>query len=1077
MTLRKYGTALFCALTITLFLGIYVSSAQDDGGGPAADGEASLEDLLGFDEGQDETAEGEDEDDQGGDTDPLSGDSEEDEKGDVAEDVEAGDNGEQEIDLGGLFEEDGDQGATDEAAETQPAEAEDTDDNEEDDLSDLLGGLDETDEGTVDTEAGEDTEVEEEADAGDEDMSLEALLGETEEEPEEAAAPEEAAQDETAGETPDAAATETADERMEETARMVDEAAASIEEEILQEAEQEDETPVNQEAQAQVTVQAVEPVPAAEEVSRAEPALSPELSNVMTEEELRRVALEQYARETMLEGEAALERNNFEKAVRLFSAALDKRIPRRPETDWVRKRARDGLRNSYYQEALLLREQREYEKARARAQKAANLGHEKAARFVSTLKRLIEEEPQKIDVSRPADYIDSRDFRQKEADVQKSLRVGKRYLAAGEYDKAQYEFEKILRDHPDNTESIRLLAKVAREREDRAVMERETTRDSMIASLVETWNPRDYAEVSPAGVQDGETTTRPEPEMRVSARTRLIEKMQNIEIPEITFRQANIYDVVDFLTDASIEFDKSDDDRKGVNIILQLGAGRGPEREAAPAPAGGGGLWGAAGDTAVEPEGAGEDVELITFSARYISLWRALKLVADAADLRVEVEESIVKLVPSDKPRGDIIVRWYSVLPSAQQKIARIKGELAGGGSRTAAGGMGGFGGFGGGAAAQPEEEGGWKDGFREMGVDWPEGSSIKYVGSIGKLIVANTADNLAVLEQILSVINVVPYQIEIEARFVEVRRGDLSSLGFEWLLTDDWEVATDPGSGSSVLPSSQERIVVRANDQAPIGSGRGFTQANRFVREGLNNASVSDSLLTVAGVLTNPELEFILHAMEQRGFADMLSAPKVTTQAGHDAEIKVVTEYIYPTDFTVTPVTAGDDDVDVIIGGIVEPSAFETREVGVILGVVPEVSDDGQMIDLTMTPEVVTEPTWRNYGSSFIDSEGNEVILNMEQPFFHTRTVATRLSIYNGATVVMGGMITEDRQTVDDKVPVLGDIPVIGRLFRSKYDRSEKRNLLIFVTARLVDPAGKPLSPADDTTILEQRLAEGPGD
>ncbi|MFW6151758.1 MAG: hypothetical protein ACOC6C_02165, partial [Verrucomicrobiota bacterium] len=755
--------------------------------------------------------------------------------------------------------------------------------------------------------------------------------------------------------------------------------------------------------------------------------------------------------------------------------ALDKRIPRRPETDWVRKRARDGLRNCYYQEALLLREQREYEKARARAQKAANLGHQKAARLVSTLKRLIAEEPQKIDVSRPADYIDSREFRQKEADVQKSLRVGKRYLAAGEYDKAQYEFEKILRNHPDNTESIRLLAKVAREREDRAVMERETTRDSMIASLVETWNPRDYAEVSPAGVQDGETTTRPEPEMRVSARTKLIEKMQNIEIPEITFRQANIYDVVDFLTDASIEFDKSDDERKGVNIILQLGAGRGgPREEEEPAEAGGG-LWGEP-DTETE-EAAGEDIELITFSARYISLWRSLKLVADAADLRVEVEESIVKLVPSDKPRGDIIVRWYSVLPSAQQKIARIKGELAGGGTRRDAGGMGGFGGFDGGADDQPEEEGGWKDGFREMGVDWPEGSSIKYVGSIGKLIVANTAENLAVLEQILSVINVVPYQIEIEARFVEVRRGDLSSLGFEWLLTDDWEVATDPGSGSSMLPSSQERIVVRANDQTPVGSGRGFTQGNRFVREGLDNASVSDSLLRVAGVLTNPELEFILHAMEQRGFADMLSAPKVTTQAGHDAEIKVVTEYIYPTDFTVTPVTAGDEDVEVIIGGIVEPSAFETREVGVILGVVPEVSDDGQMIDLTMTPEVVTEPTWRNYGSSFIDSAGNEVVLNMEQPFFHTRTVATRLSIYNGATVVMGGMITEDRQTVDDKVPVLGDIPVIGRLFRSKYDRSEKRNLLIFVTAKLVDPAGKPLSPSEDTTILEQRLTESQGD
>ena len=55
-----------------------------------------------------------------------------------------------------------------------------------------------------------------------------------------------------------------------------------------------------------------------------------------------------------------------------------------------------------------------------------------------------------------------------------------------------------------------------------------------------------------------------------------------------------------------------------------------------------------------------------------------------------------------------------------------------------------------------------------------------------------------------------------------------------------------------------------------------------------------------------------------------------------------------------------------------------------------------------------------------------------------------------------MGGMITEDRIEVEDKIPFLGDIPLIGRLFRSNYEQSEKRNLLIFVTARLVDPAGR---------------------
>jgi general secretion pathway protein D len=81
---------------------------------------------------------------------------------------------------------------------------------------------------------------------------------------------------------------------------------------------------------------------------------------------------------------------------------------------------------------------------------------------------------------------------------------------------------------------------------------------------------------------------------------------------------------------------------------------------------------------------------------------------------------------------------------------------------------------------------------------------------------------------------------------------------------------------------------------------------------------------------------------------------------------------------------------------------------------------------------------------------------LPMEQPFFSVRSVQTQLSIYNGATVVMGGLITESRKTMEDKIPFLGDLPYVGRLFRSRSEESDKRNLLIFVTARLVDPAGR---------------------
>ena len=74
----------------------------------------------------------------------------------------------------------------------------------------------------------------------------------------------------------------------------------------------------------------------------------------------------------------------------------------------------------------------------------------------------------------------------------------------------------------------------------------------------------------------------------------------------------------------------------------------------------------------------------------------------------------------------------------------------------------------------------------------------------------------------------------------------------------------------------------------------------------------------------------------------------------------------------------------------------------------------------------------------------------------FDTRKVSTSVSVYDGSTVVLGGLVREDIQKVNDKVPMLGDVPLVGRLFRSKIDQNIKRNLIIFVTAHLIDPSGQ---------------------
>jgi general secretion pathway protein D len=445
-----------------------------------------------------------------------------------------------------------------------------------------------------------------------------------------------------------------------------------------------------------------------------------------------------------------------------------------------------------------------------------------------------------------------------------------------------------------------------------------------------------------------------------------------------------------------------------------------------------------------------------------------MDLVCNLAGMKYKIRGNVVMVMPKSVVDEVMVQRMYDVLPSFIERTTKISGELPATTTgpdgiriidRPAA------------AGATPDP----KDVFGALGVPWPPGSTIRHMPTVGKLLVVNTLENLELFENVLKVINVVPTQVEIEARFVEVMQTDLDSLGFEWLLTDNWELAQHKGDRDKPFA---DRRIIRVNQNSGTG-GEGFTLGNRFTQDRTvqGSGSVNDSLLSISSVLTNPELTFIMHALQRKGNTDLLSAPKVTTQSGQEATIKVVTEYIYPTAYELvagTPMVVGA--VAIPATPTVMPTDFRTREVGVILQVTPDVSPEGEMIKLNMTPQVVSEPTWHDYGYTYTDTSGNPIRIPMEQPFFHLRTVTTSITIYNGATVVMGGMITEKRNDVDDKVPFFGDLPLLGRMFRSKHEETEKRNLLVFVTARLVDPAGRPVKRFENPQLSTVMVGGGGG-
>ena len=143
----------------------------------------------------------------------------------------------------------------------------------------------------------------------------------------------------------------------------------------------------------------------------------------------------------------------------------------------------------------------------------------------------------------------------------------------------------------------------------------------------------------------------------------------------------------------------------------------------------------------------------------------------------------------------------------------------------------------------------------------------------------------------------------------------------------------------------------------------------------------------------------------------------------------------------------------------------FEEKLLGVEMSVTPEV--DGDQIQLALNPTITELVGWQSYQLAEKDAIYNHssyrLGLNYKHdpvvaslPVFKKREIETEVIIIDGGTIGMGGLISEKVEAFEDKVPVLGSIPLVGRLFRNEGERVVKRNLLMFVTAKKVDPSGR---------------------
>ena len=695
-------------------------------------------------------------------------------------------------------------------------------------------------------------------------------------------------------------------------------------------------------------------------------------------------------------------------------------------------------------------------------------------------------------------------------DVRKLLSDAEGYYESGRYDLAMKKYEQVLDLDPYNIAARRGEERIDRTKSDYGEHAYDETRARSLWQVQKGWEEpvRQYGQtVSPiadAFARDAGGTAR------------ITSKLNSIIVPKIEFRDASIREAIDFIRQQAETNDPSTEGKRGVDIVLRttsLGRPEPPAPIALPetTPSSPGASPTAEG--IIEPTPVPTPVSTgpsispadarITITLTEIPLGEALRYIASQAGLKVKVEPYAVSLIPVNEQSNDLFTKEYRVPPGFIGSSVNIGANPLDRPAR-AVGGTG---------KDTQETTGGQQlvnrqtalDFLKDQGVPFPQGASANFLPQSSRLIVRNTEENLELVDALVEQANVAgPKQVEIEAKFVEITQHNLKELGFDWLLGPfkvghDGVFGSGGTSGTSPPVNGADYPFVDGNGQ-PIGQNP-VTAGNRSGNLAITSnaldsllfgvpgaSSLAPGIFGLSGVMTNPQFQLVVRALNQKKGVDLLSAPRVTTKSGQRAVIEIVREFRYPTQFDPPKIPDAVGSTSGQIGGTTSipitpttPTGFETRNTGVTLEVEPVVGPDGVTIDLNLVPQVVEFEGFINYGSPILAPPAVNPITGtlltsasvitpnvINQPIFNSRKVTTSVSVWDGQTVVLGGLMREDVQKTADKTPIIGDIPLLGRLFRTNGEEHIKRNLVIFVTARLVNPAGQPLNPNEEEEETE---------
>ena len=322
---------------------------------------------------------------------------------------------------------------------------------------------------------------------------------------------------------------------------------------------------------------------------------------------------------------------------------------------------------------------------------------------------------------------------------------------------------------------------------------------------------------------------------------------------------------------------------------------------------------------------------------------------------------------------------------------------------------------------------------FTESGIPFEEGSSIAYDARANKLTVVNTPENIRQLEFAIRDMDMQDPLILIESKMVEIKMNDLEELGFDWTLTHT-NGEDEHFNFSFTSPS--------------ISSGF----ADNTLVNNLN-------LLPNFGPGGSWSLFLTINAIDRTDRSEILSTPKVVTVSGRQAQVQMVRQMYFPESWT-------EPEISTSCGSSVtfEPSYPEfgsARDIGTSLTVTPTLQPNNYTIRLELNPSVTDLTGWSDYSYNYVIGDfasGEEYPMTLKMPEISNREVQTTIKVYDGQTVVIGGILSDTHGQLSDRWPIFADIPLIGRLFTESAAEAHKDNLIISVSTRLISGDGIPV-------------------